>query len=143
MKGMIGRLAEEEVIRYLFFGVCTTGVNLSVFSFLRCVWHLPVNMANLSSIVLAVIFAFFVNRFFVFRAGRADGRKMLREFIDFVGMRMGTLLIEFWGVWLLAGHTGFPDLASKGVVQVIVIILNYLISKYMVFEERQAGGASK
>lgn len=143
MKDFVKKLAEEEVVRYLFFGVCTTGVNFAVFSFLRYAGHIPVNTANLISIVAAVIFAFFVNRFFVFRAGGTGGRKMLTEFIDFAGMRMGTLLTEFWCVWFLTGYAGIPDLASKGVVQVIVIILNYVISKYMVFRERQVGGASK
>ena len=143
MKAFIRKLAGEEVIRYLFFGVCTTGVNFAVFLFLRYVRHVPVNTANLSSIASAVVFAFFVNRFFVFRVGGTGGRKILAEFVDFTGMRMGTLLAEFWGVWFLTGYAGIPDLASKGVIQVFVIFLNYVISKYVVFRERQIGGASK
>lgn len=143
MKGFIRRLEDEEVIRYLFFGACTTGVNFAVFSFLRYWRNVPVNMANLVSIVSAVIFAFFVNHFYVFRVEEMRGRKMLMEFADFMGMRIGTLLIEYWGVWFLSGYKGCIDWVSKGVMQVIVILLNYVISKYMVFKVRQVGGASE
>lgn len=131
---------QREMVRYLFFGGCTTAVNLAVYSFLRYVGKIPVNQANLISIVAAIVFAFFGNRFWVFAVTDTDRRKILAEFVDFVGMRMGTLGFEFFGVWFLVGYTEIPDFLGKCLVQVLVIALNYVISKFVVFRKRQVGG---
>ena len=116
---------QREMVRYLFFGGCTTAVNLAVYSFLRYVGKIPVNHANLISIVAAIVFAFFGNRFWVFAVTDTDRRK---------------ILAEFFGVWFLVGYTEIPDFLGKCLVQVLVIALNYVISKFVVFRKRQVGG---
>lgn len=140
MENYVRKLFQKEAVRYLFFGGCTTGVNLAVYSFLRYAGRIPVNPANFVSIVVSVVFAFFGNRFWVFERTDADRGALFQEFLDFSGMRMGTLGIEFFGVWFLVGYTGISDFAGKCLVQILVIVLNYVISKFFVFRKRRAGG---
>lgn len=134
------RKFSEETVRYLFFGGLTTGVNLTVFSLFRYAGELSVNTANLISISAAVIFAFFVNRFLVFGITNTDRKEMTKEFLSFAGMRAGTLGIEFFGVWFLNGYTNIRDFWSKCLIQGVVIILNYIISKFVVFRKSYIGG---
>lgn len=134
------RKPSEEAARYLFFGFLTTGVNFAVFSFFRYIGNTSVNTANLLSIAAAVIFAFFVNRFLVFGITNTDRREMMTEFLNFIGMRIGTLGIEFFGVWFLDGYMRIPDFWSKSLIQVVVVSLNYIISKFVVFRKGHIGG---
>lgn len=142
MRRILRKLMEEEVIRYIFFGGLTTGVNLSVFLFLRYTGNVPADAANLSSITAAVIFAFFVNRLFVFHITNRNRREMLSEFVNFAGMRAGTLLLELFGVPFLIRYTGIPDFICKCLMQAVIIILNYIISKFVIFKESHIGGAA-
>ncbi|MEZ3436089.1 MAG: GtrA family protein [Lachnospiraceae bacterium] len=141
MKKLSEKLMEREVFRYLLFGGMTTGVNLAVFICLRCA-GISVNTANLVSIMAAVVFAFFVNRFFVFGVTNRDGMQIMRELASFAGMRMGTLAIEFFGVYFLNGMLGISGFISKCLIQALVILLNYIISKFVIFRKSDFGGVA-
>ena len=67
MKKLITTLYNNSVIRYVFFGGCTTLVNLASFYLLRRA-DVEINIANLISIILAILFAYAVNSRFVFQA---------------------------------------------------------------------------
>lgn len=131
---LLKKMTANEMIRYLFFGGCTTALNLAVFSILRYGAGWSGRTANLCSIVAAVLFAFFGNKWFVFRA---DGKGILEEFAEFAGMRMLTMAVEFFGVDLLVNQGGLPELAGKLLIQLVVIVSNYLISKFVVFREKR------
>lgn len=137
------RLTEEELVRYLFFGVLTTGVNLAVFLLSRYAGNTSADTANFVSIAAAVLFAFIVNRFYVFGITDMDAAEILLDFVNFTGMRMGTLLIEFFGVGFLIRYTGISDFICKCMIQVIVIGLNYVISKFLVFRKHMGGVANE
>lgn len=128
-----------EMIRYLLGGGCTTMVNLAAFYLLRqgCGWG--IKPANLVSILFAILFAFVVNKWLVFQAGN---KNILEEFAKFVGMRLGTMVIEFYGVIFLCEWGHISEYVSKLALQVIVIALNYLISKFLVFGETKMTGGS-
>lgn len=135
LRKLEGWTVRNEKIRYLFFGVCTTLVNLGVFIGLRYVLAIGRNSANVISILTAVLFAFWVNRRFVFRSRRTGAGQIAAEFAGFAGLRAASMLIEFGGVMALTEVLKLSDLASKGFIQFIVIIFNYLISKFVVFRE--------
>lgn len=80
MREHFRKFSERESVRYLFFGGLTTGVNLIVFVFFRYIWRTSVNTANLASIAAAVFFAFFVNRFWVFKITDTDRKKWRQNF---------------------------------------------------------------
>ena len=117
-----------ELIRYGFWGVMTVIVNTAVymgFSFFGMddLW------ANTVAFFVAVQFAYITNTHFVFR--QPFTRK---NFLQFWGMRIGTILIDNGGMWLLLS-LDWNNLLAKCVVNAVVIILNYVFSKFIIFKK--------
>lgn len=129
---LILRFYENDVIRYIFFGGCTTLVNLVCFYVLRkC--NFGLNIANIISIIAAIIFAYVVNSKFVFLDKCETLRDHVQPFCKFVSARLLTMVIEVGGVWLLVVQMRFSDMIGKFVTQFIVLALNYIFSKFFVF----------
>lgn len=132
LKELLWRLYENDVVRYVFFGGCTTLVNLVCFYVLRkC--GIELNMANLISIITAIIFAYIVNSKYVFQDKCETLKEHIRPFCRFISARLLTMVIEIGGVWLLAEIMMLNDMAAKFCTQFIVLILNYIFSKFFVF----------
>lgn len=123
---------ESSVLRYVFFGGCTTMVNLVSFFVLRKL-NAGLNTANIISIILAILFAYVVNSKFVFQDKCENLRDHIRPFCRFISARLATMVIEVGGVWLLVSVMGLNDMAGKFLTQFIVLILNYIFSKFFVF----------
>ncbi|MDR1533427.1 MAG: GtrA family protein [Clostridiales bacterium] len=120
----------RETIAYLFFGVLTVLFNIAVYYLLL----LPIKhdmTANSIAYVLSVLFAYWTNSTFVFRQGMG-----WKTFAQFFGMRIGSILIDDGGLWLLL-RLGCPRLVSKFAAAVIVIILNYIFSKFFIFKGKE------
>lgn len=135
MKNLIKKLYSSSVIRYVFFGGCTTLVNLISFYILRRA-GVEINISNLISIILAVLFAYVVNAKFVFQAKPANMREELQAFGKFIGARAFTMIIELGGVWLLVEQIGMNDMIGKFIIQFVVLVLNYIFSKFFVFVKK-------
>lgn len=134
MNKIMAKTTEHEAVKYLFWGGCTTGLNLAVFTVLRYAAGMKLWEANLISIVSAMVFAFLVNKWFVFSNGETDIRTLLGQFTQFMGMRVLTFAVEFWGVGILSDAVHIPDGGSKVLIQAVVVVLNYVISKFYVFK---------
>ena len=130
MKQWIRKMYESSVIRYIFFGGCTTMVNLVSFFILR---KLKLNIANIISIILAILFAYVVNSKYVFQDKCETLKDHVQPFCKFVSARLVTMVIEVGGVWLLVSVMGLNDMIGKFLTQFIVLILNYVFSKFFVF----------
>jgi len=128
MKQWIRKMYESSVIRYIFFGGCTTMVNLVSFFILR-----ELNIANIISIILAILFAYVVNSKYVFQDKCETLKDHVQPFCKFVSARLITMVIEVGGVWLLVSVMGLNDMIGKFLTQFIVLILNYVFSKFFVF----------
>lgn len=132
------RLLTGEMVRYLFIGVCTTLVNLVSFWLLCHATPLGaseggITAANVLSIVLAIAFAYAANKVFVFRSYTATVWSLLRELGKFVGARLSTMALEVGGVWLTVSILRQPPMLGKLATQGLVIIGNYVLSKWFVF----------
>ena len=132
MKNIIKKLYENSVVRYVFFGGCTTMVNLISFYILRRI-GIKLNTANIISIILAILFAYVVNSRFVFQDKCDTLKEHIRPFFKFISARLVTMVIEVVGVWLLVQVLGMNDMLGKFLTQFIVLILNYIFSKFFVF----------
>ena len=124
----------KEKLLYLFFGGLTTLVSLVTFWLMNGVMTLNEHIANVASWLLAVLFAFVTNRKWVFNA-QAGKASFLRQLLSFYGGRLFTfgveeLLILFFITWLQ-----FNSMAVKISAQVVVLILNYIVSKLFVFRK--------
>lgn len=143
---MIKRIKElyikyKEIINYLIFGVLTTLVNLItkyilLFTILDPTNGFQLQIAIIISWIVAVIFAYFTNRKFVFES---KNENKLKEFINFVVARIATLLLEMFIMWffvtLLKLNSDLYVVIFTLVAQVAVVIGNYIFSKLFVFKK--------
>lgn len=131
----------KEIINYLIFGVLTTLVNLItkyilLFTILNPTNGFQLQIAIIISWIVAVIFAYFTNRRFVFES---KNENKLKEFISFVVARIATLLLEMFIMWffvtLLKLNSDLYVVIFTLVAQVAVVIGNYIFSKLFVFRK--------
>lgn len=133
MKKFLSKVQGSRIIRYIFFGGCTTLVNLFFFYLFRRILKLEINLSNILSIIIALFYAYYVNSMYVFKSRHSNKVKGLLEFIRFIGSRLITMIIEIVGVYCLTNFLFINDIISKFIMQVIVILLNYILSKIIVF----------
>ena len=129
----------KEIINYLIVGFLTVLVNLIAFFVLRTVCFKSDNQLNIQisvviSWIVAVLFAFFTNKKYVFNS-KTKGKQNAYEMIKFFLSRVATLFIEMFGMWLLTSVMSMNDKISKILIQIIVIVLNYIFSKVFVFKK--------
>lgn len=134
----IKKIICSEAFMYLFIGGCTTLVNLVVFSVLTYGTSLGssdlgITISNVVSIVLSILFAYVTNKLFVFHSKTNSFKELLYEMGKFIGARIATLVIEVGGVWLAVSVIGQDKMMGKLETQVLVVIGNYFISKFLVF----------
>ena len=135
IKEIIKKVCTKEVILYGIFGVLTTIVNLASFYVLTNVFSLEENISNIIAILLAVIFAYVTNKDLVFHSEAKKLKEKLMQFIKFMSGRAVTMAIEWLGCLLLF-LTPIPQMISKLAMTVIVIILNFFISKFFAFKKQ-------
>lgn len=132
MRSLLERLWGRQGFRYLLFGGMTVLVNLTVFALLSCA-GIGLDAANALSIAVALLFAYGTNTWFVFHSGRGTTRERLGEFLRFLSARLFTMALEFFGVHLLSAAFPGRSFLWKLLVQGLVIILNYILSKRLVY----------
>ena len=121
-----------EMIRFGVVGVITTAINFLIFKLGRMA-RLPLVAANSVAWLAAVLFAFAANKFIVFQSADWNTMFVLEELAWFLMFRLLTLLIETSLLWLLVKKKDIPEMASKCGVSVLVVLLNYLLGKFLVF----------
>lgn len=133
----------KEMIMYLIFGVATTVVNWVVYGALMQIPSMSMTIANAIAWAAAVLFAFVTNKWFVFESKTLEPASLVKEFGMFVGSRVLTGIIEIAGLPILyylgmnQSIFGVEGFAAKIVVSVVVIILNYVFSKILVFKDKK------
>lgn len=130
----------KEIVNYLIIGVLTTVVSLVSFYLIRIFVftndsQFDIQLANVISWVLAVLFAFVTNKKYVFES-KSTGYQKFLEMIKFYVSRLTTLGIEMFVMWLLTSPLKVDDMISKIIVQFIIVILNYVFSKLFVFKKK-------
>ena len=126
----------KEQLLYLFFGALTTFVNIIVFLLFTSPIELPALVANIIAWVIAVSFAYITNRTWVFSNKAQKPKGIAREVFSFTLGRLATLGMEEVILWIGMGFLGINTLVVKIIAQVLVIIGNYVISKWFVFRKR-------
>jgi len=133
----------REIINYLFFGGCTTLVSWGTYALFVGVCGMGVMPGKILSWICAVAFAYVTNKLWVFFSQQKDAATLLREAAEFFASRAATGAVEIVGLLLLM-KLGLdqPLFGVKGfwaniVVTIIVVILNYFLSKYLVFRKKE------
>lgn len=129
-------LKYKEAVDYIFFGVLTTIVSLIFYlAFTRVLGFEPA-VANIAKWVSGVLFAFVVNKLFVFKSLAKDVKTVTREFTTFVGGRVISGFIDELIVIVGCNLLGINDLIVQFFDFIFVIVANYLISKFLVFRNK-------
>lgn len=138
LKTFIKKLLTKEVILYIVFGILTTCVNVVSFIILSSVFHVEENLASNIGIIISVLFAYFTNRKLVFNSSASTFIEYIKEFGKFILGRAFTMIVESVGFWFLfsvLNITYFDGLISKLLITIVVIILNFFISKFFAFKK--------
>lgn len=135
--------AKQEVWDYLIFGMLATVVNwLAYFATAYCLLipylgHDEITLDMAGSIiawVAAVIFAYWTNRTFVFKSTVRGFKGIVKEFAVFVGARLFSFAVE-QGLFYFSLKIGMDDIVAKLLISVVVIVLNYIFSKLIIFKK--------
>lgn len=131
---MLGKRSErDQIFLYLFFGGLTFGVSVGMFMLFHLILEVHELAANIISWVVAVSFAFVTNRKWVFDAPTNNYKEFAKQAASFFTGRMITLFLEEVILFVFITILGFHSLIVKILAQVIVIVLNYIISKRFIF----------
>ena len=119
----------KEILLYLIFGVLTTVVNIVVYYISAELLGIHYLISNALAWFLSVLFAYITNRKYVFNS---HNKNVIKEMISFFGSRLATGVLDMALMWVLVNNHLLNDMISKVVVNVIVIVLNYVLSKLVV-----------
>ncbi|MBO0469621.1 GtrA family protein [Enterococcus sp. DIV0242_7C1] len=126
----------KEVISYLVFGVATTVVNIVVFFICKDLFGIDYKISNTIGWFLSVLFAFFTNKYFVFASQHVDLRAFFKEMLLFYWYRILSFVIDMALMVLMIEWLHISDFWAKMVTQVVVIVLNYFFSKFLIFKNK-------
>lgn len=123
----------RSIILYLIFGVLSTIVSIGVYALCTRVFSMGYYSSNIISWICAVTFAFLTNRKLVFDSQANTLKKKIREFVLFYIARIVTLVLELVLLYVGIQMLKINDLVVKIFANILVILLNYLLSKFFVF----------
>ncbi len=139
MLNLIKKMLNNDKIRYLIAGGCTTFVNIIAFFLLRNLTEINRNICNAIAIAMAIAFAYFANKYFVFKSKSTSWSAAIVEAVSFVGMRLISMAVEILGFAILCDSFRVREVFAKILVQFVVLVLNYLFSKLIVFKKNKKG----
>ncbi len=132
-------MTSPEMVSYIIFGVLTTAVNIVSFGLLRPVIRFnaywDVIVVNTIAWILSVAFAFITNKLFVFKSKSFEKKLFMRELTTFVEARLFSLVVDTLGMYLLINVLYWNDWVSKIIMNVIVVVINYILSKLVIFKK--------
>lgn len=142
----------KELVKYVVFGVLTTVVSILSFKLFDYIlgekYYL---ITNVISWIFAVAFAFATNKIWVFNSKSWSARVLIKELSSFIVARLLSLGIEEGGLWILISLLNMGDmqpfkifsfsvngnLLAKVIMQIVVVILNYVFSKFIIFKKKR------
>lgn len=140
----------KEIITYIIFGVLTTVVNFFAFwLFTKILGENLYLVNNAIAWVIGVVFAYITNKLFVFESKSWNLKLITKEITGFLGARIFSFLVEEGGMFLfisvlglgeksleLLGFTITGQFIVKLLLAVIVVVLNYVFSKFIIFKQQ-------
>lgn len=139
IKDLLKNILTKEVILYIVFGVLTTIINLGSFYIMYNIFRWNENLSNFIAIILAILFAYITNKDLVFHSKAKNISEKINEFLKFIAGRTFTMILEFLGGMLLF-QLPIPKVISKLFITIVVIILNFFISKFFAFKSSRKKG---
>ena len=124
----------KDVIPYAIFGVLTTLVNIVVYWIMAHICHFSVMISTVFAWVLSVLFAYLTNRKWVFNSEADSTQGILKEILSFFVCRLATGILDWVCMLVFVDLFHYPDMIIKVIANLLVIILNYVASKWFIFK---------
>jgi putative flippase GtrA len=156
IKQILKKLINKETVTYLVFGVLTTVVNFVIFKLFDMTFEKAFTtdltlLTNFIAWVGSVIFAYVTNKLFVFESKSWKANVIAKEIPSFIGARVFSLGVEELGLFVFITWLGFdsfvleilPGFALGGkmlvkiALAVIVVVMNYVFSKFIIFKNKE------
>ncbi len=125
----------KSVILYLFFGVCTTLVNMIVYYLCAHPFGFPTMPSTILAWFAAVLFAYLTNRKWVFESEETTVTGIAMEMARFFGCRLATGVVDWFCMFFFVDVLSWNDMLVKFGSNVLVVILNYIASKLIIFRK--------
>ena len=125
----------KEIAAYLIFGVLTTIVNIVVYWLAAHPLGIGTVPSSVIAWIAAVLFAYVTNRIWVFHSETTGTSGIIREMAYFFSARLATGVIDWLFMYVTVDILGFNDVYMKVIANVIVVILNYVASKLLIFRK--------
>lgn len=122
---------EKELFFYIIFGILTTLVNILVYLLFTRVFAVNYIVSNVLAWFFSVLFAYITNRIWVFES---ENENILKEIVLFFSGRLFSGIVDTALMFIFIDLLLVSDSVSKIIIQIIVVILNYVISKFIVFK---------
>lgn len=137
-------MVHQEGMRYLVFGGLSTIINIGVFVIFSNILkassqlssELVTTISNIIAWILAVLFAYITNKLSVFDSKTNNFKELLREILYFFGARIFTLVIETIFLNVTINKLQFNEILMKVFSNIIVIIINFILSKLLIFKKK-------
>ncbi len=127
----------REGWRYLIFGALATIVNIAIYDIAFYLGKIDNSISNIIAWVVAAIFAYITNKFMVFASKLNTKKELQKQIVSFFGCRLFTLLIDQTIMVITVDKLGMQAFLMKVISNVIVIILNYVLSKLIIFKKQK------
>jgi uncharacterized membrane protein YfhO/putative flippase GtrA len=125
----------EQIVNYLIIGVLTTIVNFIAYVLFARVVGFDYIISSIISWIIAVLFAYITNKIFVFRSKTYTTNSFITEMYQFFKYRLVSLGIDLAIMFVLIDMIFIDDVIAKLIVQVVIVIVNYVFSKLFVFKD--------
>lgn len=133
MKNLIKN--HRDLILYLIFGICTTLVNMFTYWFCAHILNFSVIFSTIIGWILSVLFAYITNRTWVFQSKATGSKQILKEITSFFSCRLLTGILDLIIMFVFVDILGMNDMLIKIISNVVVIVLNYIASKLLIFKK--------
>lgn len=135
MNNLTNRLFNKETVSYLIFGILTTVTDFVIYALFCKVFNVNYLISNIISWTGAVLFAYVTNKIFVFKSKGHSLKKVLNEIFAFVSARLLSLVFSLVFIYLCVILVGMNDIVAKIFASVFVVIINYILSKFFIFND--------
>ena len=129
-------LKYKSIIMYLVFGVFTTLVNIITYYIFSHILKTGVMFSTIVAWVLAVFFAYITNRKWVFTSYAKEKKEIINEIFSFFSCRIATGIVDWLCMFIFVRKLNFNDVIIKTLANILVIILNYVASKLIIFKKK-------
>ncbi len=129
--------AHKEVLLYLLFGGLSFVLNIVLFVLLNGIMHINELIANVFCWIACVLFQYVTNRTWVFDGKTKGFGELIKQMSSFFGGRLFTLAVEEAILAVFITWLRFNSIVVKIIAQIVVIVLNYVISKWIVFRSKE------